>query len=172
VASVRAQPSPFRRGVMAERRRNGDLLIIRESDSPATPGPEQARPERAGEQGLPHAMRTARIARACLSVHAGSDKRIHAAGDSDRSVFAEPRSRLRRAECAPRFSFPLVIGEVAKHSRPAALRSTFSGLLPPRRLRVPTPENFSLGTAKLPPLGSSCTPRPSGQYVPTGQKPI
>jgi hypothetical protein len=88
-----------------------------------------------------------------------------------RSALWELRPASVMAEF-PRFSFPLAIGEAQEHLRPATRRSRFPGLLPPRRLRVPSPKNLSLGTAKQPPLESSCTPRPSGQHVPTGQKPI
>jgi len=85
--------------------------------------------------------------------------------------FRESRMRCVVADCSSRFSFPLVIGEVQKHSRPAA-HIEISRPPPPRRLRVPSPISLSRGTAKIARLlGVHAPPRPSGQYVPTGQKP-
>jgi hypothetical protein len=171
VAPVGAEPSPFRHGVLRERRRNGRFsshtrkpfagsswtgTLVRSELA------NRARPKLCGRRG-------SRVGAGPSTGDEGSGTR--AAERGHRSVLRELRPASVMAELS-RLSFPLAIGEVQQHSRPAARRSRFPGLLPPRRLRVPSPKNLSLGMAKLPPLGSSCTPRPSGQYVPTGQKPI
>ena len=48
-------------------------------------------------------------------------------------------------------------------------RPTGFGLLPPRRLRVPTPKTSSLGNAAMPRLGSSAPLRPYGMCVPSNR---
>ena len=109
------------------------------------------------------------IARLCLSVQLLCVIRAAERGHRSCPARAEIVERLGQ-RVLPVF-FPIGHRGGARAFTPSGAAFEISRPPPPSQLRVPSPKNLSLGMAKLPPLGSSCTPRPSGQYVPTGQKP-
>jgi hypothetical protein len=130
-----------------------------------------ARRERAGEQSLPQAMRKTGIARVCRSVHWGRGKResCRRAWSSKRPVGAETGERYGRA--LPVF-FPIGHRGGAIAFTPSGAAVEISRPPPPSQAPGPISQKSLSWHGITPPLGSSCTPRPSGQYVPTGQKPI
>jgi hypothetical protein len=148
----------------------GDFLLIRRSHSSATPG--QERSSRASWRTVLAPIYAENGDRACVP---GRPPGTREAGLVLQNVVIEAVLReLRPASVMAelsRFSFPLAIGEAQEHSRPAARCSRFPGLLPLAASGSHL-QKISLLARHKSPLGSSCTPRPSGQYVPTGQKPI
>jgi len=130
-----------------------------------------ARPERAGEQSVPQAMRKMGIARVCRSGHWRRGKResCRRAWSSKRPVGAETGERYGRA--LPVF-FPIGHRGGATAFTPSGAALEISRPPPPSQAPGPISQKSLTWHGITPPLGSSCTPRPSGQYVPTGQKPI
>ena len=129
-----------------------------------------ARPERVGEQSLPQAMRKTRIARRCRCVHRGRAKRdsCRRAWSTKRPAGAETGGRYGRA--LPVF-FPIGHRGGAIAFTPSGAAFEISRPPPPSQAPGPISQKSLSWHGITPPLGSSCTPRPSGQYVPTGQKP-
>jgi hypothetical protein len=127
-----------------------------------------ARPERAGEQSLPQATRKTGIAGVCRSVHWGRGKRdsCRRAWSSKRPVGAETGERYGRT--LPVF-LPIGHRGGARAFTPGGPAFEISRPPPPSRAPGPISQKSLSWHGIRPPLGSSCTPRPSGQYVPTGQ---
>jgi hypothetical protein len=121
----------------------GDFLLIRRSHSPATPGQERSSKASWRTELAPSYAEDGDRARVPVRPRETREAGLER---GHRSVLRELRPASVMAELS-RFSFPLAIGEAQEHLRPAARRSRFPGLLPPRRLRVPSPKNLSLGTA-------------------------
>jgi hypothetical protein len=128
-----------------------------------------ARPERVGEQSLPQVMRKTRIARVCRSVHGGKRDSCRRAWSSKRPAGAETGERYGRA--LPVF-FPIGHRGGATAFTPSGASFEISRPPPPSQALGPISQKSLSGRGITPRLGSSCAPRPSGQYVPTGQKPI
>jgi hypothetical protein len=132
----------------------------------------RTRRERAGDQRSSQDTRSERIARVCLSIQTA---------DEQRSCYRRARSSKRhaRAEIVQRLGQRtlLVFSPIGHRGGARALTpgdAAFEISRPPPPSQAPGPisqKSLSWHGIK-PPLGSLCTPRPSGQYVPTGQKPI
>jgi hypothetical protein len=123
----------------------GDFLLIRRGHRTQVLG-RNAGPQRVGEQSSPQAMRKTGIARVCRSVHWGRGKRdsCRRAWSSKRPAGAETGERYGRA--LPVF-FPIGHRGGATAFTPSGAAFEISRPPPPRRLRVPSPKNLSLGTA-------------------------
>jgi hypothetical protein len=130
-----------------------------------------ARPERVGERSLPQAMRKTGIARVCQSAHWRRGKRESCcrAWSSNEPARAETGERYGRALPV---SFPIGHRGGARTFTPSGAAVEISRPPPPSRAPGPISQKSLSWHGITPPLGSSRTPRPSGQYVPTGQKPI
>jgi hypothetical protein len=126
-----------------------------------------ARPERAGEQSSPQAMRKTPIARECRSVHWARAKpdSCRRAWSSKRPAGAETGGRYGRA--LPVF-VPIGHRGGATAFTPSGAAFEISRPPPPSQAPSPISQKSLSWHGITPPLGSSCTPRPSGQYVPTG----
>jgi hypothetical protein len=132
----------------------------------------RSRSERAGDQSSSQATLSARIARLCLSVQAGDEQRgcYRRAWSSKLHARAEIVERLGQRVLPVFFSIGHRGG--AKAFTPSGAAFEISRPPPPSQAPGPISQKSLSWHGIRPPLGSSCTPRPSGQYVPTGQKPI
>jgi hypothetical protein len=121
----------------------------------------RARPTLCGRRG---------IARLSLSIHGAGV--IRAAERDHRScpVAAEIVERLGQ-RVLPVF-FPIGHRRGARAFTPSGVAVEISRPPPPSQAPGPISQKSLSWHGIQPPLGSSCTLRPSGQYVPTGQKPI
>ena len=127
---------------------------------------------RVGERVSSQAMRQTGIERVRRSVHCGRGKR-----DSCRSEWSSKHPA--RAETGERLGqrllpvfFPIGYRGGARAFTPGGAAVEISRPPPPSQAPGPISQKSLSWHGTTPPLGSSCTPRPSGQYVPTGQKPI
>lgn len=128
----------------------------------------KVRPGRAADRMMPQVMRSTRIAVLSLSVQCGSDKRGSCRKEWS---FKGPR----RIEILERWGkmlsqvfFPIGHRGGARAFTPSGAAFEISRPPPPSQAPSPISQKSLSWHGITPPLGSSCTPRPSGQYVPTG----
>jgi hypothetical protein len=129
-----------------------------------------ARPERAGEQSSPHAMRNTRNRASQPVRRLGKRDSCRRVWSSKRPAGAKIVERLGQ-RVLPVF-FPIGHRGGAIAFTPSGAAVEISRPPPPSQAPGPISQKSLSWHGITPPLGSSCTPRPSGQYVPTGQKPI
>jgi hypothetical protein len=116
---------------------------------------------------LPRAHRAFR--KAGWTLNQNQHEAYRRAWSSKRPSGAESSERYGRA--LPAF-FPIGHRGGAIAFTPSGAAVEISRPPPPSQAPGPISQKSLSWHGITPPLGSSCTPRPSGQYVPTGQKPI